>query len=70
MVYNDQEFIGNKEGKLTGLKTVEVGGLPMRKEKRAIKKKNSEKIWDCDLVLLALGFMDQKIKSLLDLKLK
>ena len=52
-----KEFIGNKEGKLTGLKTVEVEWVTNNEgEKELVEKKNSEKIWDCDLVLLALGF--------------
>ena len=52
-----KEFIANDKGQLTGLKTVEV-----KWEKKAnnrpklVEIENSEKIWPCDLVLLALGF--------------
>ncbi len=53
-----KEFIKDKDGKLTGLKTVEVewvpvpgGGRPQLKE-----VEGTEKIWPCELVLLALGF--------------
>ena len=60
-----KEFIGNKEGKLTGLKTVEVEWITnIEGEKELIEKKNSEKIWDCDLVLLALGFTGPEDKVL------
>ncbi len=60
-----KEFIGNEEGKLTGLKTVEVEWITNTEgEKELIEKKNSEKIWDCDLVLLALGFTGPEDKVL------
>ena len=60
-----KEFIGNKEGKLIGLKTVEVEWITNPEgEKELIEKKNSEKIWDCDLVLLALGFTGPEDKVL------
>jgi len=54
---NTKEFLFDKENNLTGLKTVNV--------KWEIKKNNtpelieiigSEKTWDCDIALLALGF--------------
>ena len=60
-----KEFIGNKEGKLTGLKTVEVEWITNPEgEKELVEKQNSEKIWDCDLVLLALGFTGPEDKVL------
>lgn len=52
-----KEFLGNKNGDLVGLKTVEVewafkeGARPELKEVAG-----TEKTWDTDLVLLALGF--------------
>ena len=40
-----KEFIGNKQGKLTGLKTVEVEWITNSEgEKELVEKKNSEKI--------------------------
>ena len=66
-----KEFIGSTEGKLTGLKTVEVEWIINTEgEKELIEKKNSEKIWDCDLVLLALGFTGPEDKVLNGSKIK
>jgi glutamate synthase (NADPH/NADH) small chain len=66
-----KEFIGNKQGKLTGLKTVEVEWITNSEgEKELIEKKNSEKIWDCDIVLLALGFTGPEDKVLTGSKIK
>ncbi|WP_440882062.1 glutamate synthase subunit beta [Tenacibaculum sp. C7A-26P2] len=54
---NTKEFITDNDGNLTALKTVEVkwdvipGERPM-----LVEKPNTEKIWPCDLALLALGF--------------
>jgi glutamate synthase (NADPH/NADH) small chain len=54
---NTKEFLCNKNGELTALKTVEVewknvsGARP-----QLIEIKDTEKIWPCDLALLALGF--------------
>lgn len=54
---NTKEFITEKEGKLVALKTVEVNWKIIPGERpQLIEKKGSEKIWKCDLVLLALGF--------------
>lgn len=55
---NTKEFICNDKGELTALKTVEVDWemIPDRRPK-LIEKEGSEKIWPCQLVLLALGFM-------------
>ena len=52
-----KEFVGNKSGKLVGLKTVEVKWKKIPGERpQLIEKKGSEKEWPCDLALLALGF--------------
>lgn len=52
-----KEFIGDKYGNLIGLKTVEVEWISVEGHKHELKElPNTEKIWDCDLVLLALGF--------------
>ncbi|MCF6348473.1 MAG: glutamate synthase subunit beta [Flavobacteriaceae bacterium] len=54
---NTKEFVTNKKGELTGLKTVEVEWkLKPGERPQLIEKPNTKKIWDCDLVLLALGF--------------
>ena len=52
-----KEFIADKKGNLTGIKTVEVEWkkLPGKKP-QLIEKDGTEKIWPCDLALLALGF--------------
>ena len=52
-----KEFISNESGQLTGLKTVEVAWkMTTGQRPELIEKEGSEKIWPCDLALLALGF--------------
>ena len=52
-----KEFLGDKNGNLIGLKTVEVEWVFKTGERpQLIELPNTEKEWDCDLVLLALGF--------------
>ena len=52
-----KEFIGDKNGDLIGLVTTEVEWIFKEGERPQLKElPNTEKHWDCDLVLLALGF--------------
>lgn len=52
-----KEFLGDKNGNLTGLKTVEVEWIFKEGERPELKEvPNTEKLWECDMVLLALGF--------------
>jgi glutamate synthase (NADPH/NADH) small chain len=52
-----KEFLGDKNGQLIGLKTVEVEWIFKEGERPELKEiPNTEKHWDCNLVLLALGF--------------
>jgi glutamate synthase (NADPH/NADH) small chain len=52
-----KEFIGDKDGNLKALKTVEVEWVFKDGERPQLKEiEGTEKTWDCDLVLLALGF--------------
>lgn len=52
-----KEFLGDKEGNLTGLKTVEVEWIFTPGERPQLKEvKGTEKEWKCNLALLALGF--------------
>lgn len=52
-----KEFLGDKDGHLTGLITTEVEWVFKDGERPQLKElPNTEKQWDCDLVLLALGF--------------
>ncbi len=54
---NTKEFLANEKGELVGLKTVEVQWKIVAGQRpELIEKQGSEKIWPCDLVLLALGF--------------
>jgi glutamate synthase (NADPH/NADH) small chain len=54
---NTKEFITNDKGELTALKTVEVEWKIVPGQRpELIEKEGSEKIWPCDLALLALGF--------------
>lgn len=52
-----KEFTGDVNGNLTGLITVEVEWEIKKGERPTLKElPNSEKKWECDLALLALGF--------------
>ncbi|PIB33205.1 glutamate synthase [Gaetbulibacter sp. 5U11] len=52
-----KEFLGDKDGNLTRLKTVEVEWIFTPGERPQLKEvPNTEKEWKCDLALLALGF--------------
>jgi glutamate synthase (NADPH/NADH) small chain len=54
---NSKEFISNSNNELVAVKTVEVEWEFKANERPTlIEKPNSEKIWPCELVLLALGF--------------
>ena len=54
---NTKEFIKDKDGKLIALKTINVEWkvIPGKRPK-LIEIAGTEKIWPCDLALLALGF--------------
>lgn len=61
-----KEFLGDKEGNLKGLVTVEVEWIFKKGERPQLKEiPNTEKKWKCDLVLLALGFTGPE-KTLVD----
>ena len=52
-----KEFVGDKNGNVTGLKTIEVEWIKKEGERPQLKEiEGSERLWPCDLVLLALGF--------------
>ena len=52
-----KEFIGDSKGNLTGLKTVEVEWIFEAGERpQLLEVEGTEKKWECDLALLALGF--------------
>jgi len=52
-----KEFLGDKNGNLKGLTTVEVEWIYKEGERPQLKElPNTEKHWGCDLALLALGF--------------
>jgi glutamate synthase (NADPH/NADH) small chain len=52
-----KEFLGDKDGNLKALKTIEVEWIFKEGERPELKEiPDTEKEWDCDLVLLALGF--------------
>lgn len=52
-----KEFIGDENGKVKSLKTIEVEWIKKEGEKPQLKEiEGSEKLWPCDLALLALGF--------------
>lgn len=52
-----KEFLGDKNGNLIGLKTVEVEWIFKEGQRPELRElPNSEKQWECEMVLLALGF--------------
>jgi glutamate synthase (NADPH/NADH) small chain len=54
---NTKEFIANEKGELTALKTVEVSWkIKPGQRPELVEREGLEKIWPCDLALLALGF--------------
>ena len=66
-----KELISDKNGKLTGLKTIEVEWKKIDGQKsRLIEIDGTEKIWPCDMVLLALGFTGPEKNIYSGLKLK
>lgn len=53
-----KEFIGDDQGNLKSLKTVEVEWILIKGERPQLREiPGTEKEWDCDMVLLALGFI-------------
>ena len=54
---NTKEFITNKKGELTALKTINVEWKMVPGQRpELIEIEGTEKVWPCDLALLALGF--------------
>ena len=52
-----KEFVGDDKGRVKALKTVEVQWEKIPGERpKLIEKEGSEKMWPCEMVLLALGF--------------
>jgi len=52
------EFLGNENGALTGLKTVEVDwSRPQENGPPFSRVEGSERLWEADLVFLAMGFL-------------
>jgi len=55
---NTKEFISDKQGNLTALKTINVKWkMVPNKRPELIEIAGTEKLWPCNLVLLALGFV-------------
>ncbi len=50
-------FIGDENGKLTGIKTVNVEWMKKDGEFTMHEIDGSEKVWDADLILLSMGFL-------------
>ena len=67
-----KEFLTNDKGELYALKTVEVSWKTIPGQRpQIIEREGSEKIWPCDLALLALGFTgpDKSLPEQLGLEL-
>lgn len=50
-------FIGDSEGNLTGIKTVQVEWTNTDGKWKMVEIEGSEKIWDADLIMLSMGFL-------------
>lgn len=62
-----KEFIGDNNGNLIGIKTVELDWkIENGKPANFIERAGSEKILDCELVLLAMGFVAPEQKGMID----
>lgn len=51
-----KRFLGNDQGELVGLETVEVSWEYKEGRMQLVEREGSSKTWDCNLALLALGF--------------
>ncbi len=61
-----KEFVGDKKGNLTGLITSEVEWITAPSGRKELKEvPGTEKKWECDMALLALGFTGPE-KTLID----
>lgn len=62
-----KEFLLDAQGKLKGLKTVEVKWEPDETGRMTFNEvQGSDKIWDCQLALLAMGFLGPVTKGLVE----
>lgn len=62
-----KEFIGDENGKLIGIKTVELDWkIENGRPANFIERAGSEKILDCELVLLAMGFVAPQKDGMID----
>ena len=65
-----KEFIGDENNNLTGIKTVAVHWKKDGDNRKLIEIEDSEKVWPCELALLALGFTGPEISIFSDLDTK
>ena len=62
-----KEFIGDENGNLIGIKTVELDWkIENGRPANFIERTGSEKILDCDMVLLAMGFVAPEKNGMID----
>ena len=52
-----KEFIGNEKGQVTGIKTVNIEWVNKNGQMSFEEIPGSEKVWETDLILLAMGFL-------------
>ncbi len=66
-----KEFIGNDDGQLTGIKTVNIEWVNKDGQMTFEEKPGTEKVWEADLILLAMGFLgpEHYVVDQLDLEL-
>ena len=60
-----KEFIGNEKGELTGLKIVEIEWKTVDGKPQLIEIEGTEKILQCELALLAMGFVHPQHEGML-----
>jgi len=52
-----KEFIGDEKGQVTGIKTVNIEWVNKNRQMSFNEIPGSEKVWEADLILLAMGFL-------------
>ncbi|MEM9835205.1 MAG: glutamate synthase subunit beta [Bacteroidota bacterium] len=62
-----EEFIGDENGQLTAIRTVQIKwGKDETGKNRFVKVEGTERTWPCDMLLIAAGFVHPQHEGLLD----
>ena len=66
-----KEFVGDSEGRVTGVKTVQIDWSKPGEKAPFVEVPDSEKIWSADLVFLSMGFLgpEHTVSSMLGVEI-